>query len=53
MHAAGYDVREAVKLWEKMSAASGSRSPEFLSTHPDPANRAQNLRDYIKAQGYA
>jgi predicted Zn-dependent protease len=53
MHAAGYNVNEAVKLWEKMSAASASRPPEFLSTHPDPVNRAQNLRDYIKAQKYA
>ncbi|MEZ5937601.1 MAG: M48 family metallopeptidase [Hyphomonadaceae bacterium] len=54
MHSAGYDVREAVHLWEKMGAASSSgRQPEWLSTHPDPATRVQDLRGYINNHGYA
>ncbi len=53
MHKAGYRVNEAVTLWEKMAAQGGARQPSFLSTHPDPAGRAQALRDYIKAKGYA
>ena len=39
---AGYDPREAVGLWERMGA-QGSRTPEILSTHPDPINRAKGL----------
>ena len=47
---AGYDPYQSVKLWEKMAANNPNRPPEFLSTHPDPANRAQRLHDYIKRQ---
>lgn len=51
MHKSGYDANQAVKLWEKMAAeSSGSRVPEFMSTHPDPGRRAQQLRDYIAYQ---
>jgi len=31
---AGYDPHSAIRLWEKMSAASGNGLPQFLSTHP-------------------
>jgi predicted Zn-dependent protease len=51
MAQAGYDPYQAVRLWEKMGeAAGGSRGPEFLSTHPTPQRRAQELSDYITAQ---
>lgn len=40
---AGYDPRAAVSLWQKMNRLGGSRSPEFLSTHPSPANREEDL----------
>lgn len=50
MHKASYDPYQAVKLWEKMAANNPNRQPEFLSTHPDPANRAQTIHDYIKRQ---
>lgn len=50
MHRAGYDPYQAVKLWEKMAADNPNRQPEFLSTHPDPANRAQTINDYIVRQ---
>lgn len=43
---AGYDPWEAPKLWERM-AQLGSAGPEFLSTHPDPAGRAEYLRSRI------
>ena len=54
MHQAGYDVKQSIRLWELMDAqSSGSRPPEFMSTHPDPAHRAQELKTYINARGYA
>lgn len=41
---AGFDPRQAVNLWENMIAASGgSRPPQWLSTHPDPRSRIQEL----------
>ena len=43
---AGYDPRAAVTLWEKMNKAGGSRGPNFLSTHPSPANRMADLKVY-------
>ena len=47
---AGYDPYEGVRLWEKMAERNQNRPPEFLSTHPDPSNRARTLNDYIVRQ---
>ncbi len=45
---AGYDPNEAPKLWERMAQlGGGERQPEFMSTHPDPLNRAETLRQLI------
>ena len=41
---AGYDPRAAATLWEKMAKVGGSTPPEFLSTHPSPANRQARLQ---------
>ena len=43
---AGYDPNEAPKLWERM-AGLGDGGPAFLSTHPDPMDRAKTLREKI------
>lgn len=43
MARAGFDPRQAVNLWQNMIAASQSRPPEFLSTHPDPRSRLNEL----------
>ncbi len=40
---AGYNPNAAVTLWQKMAAASGQGPPQFMSTHPSPANRQQTL----------
>jgi predicted Zn-dependent protease len=40
---AGFDPHAAVTLWQKMARAGGKGPPEFLSTHPAPANRQQTL----------
>ncbi len=42
---AGYDPAAAATLWGKMAAVGGDGPPEFLSTHPSPANREQRLRE--------
>ncbi len=40
---AGYDPAAAVTLWRKMNNLPGGKPPQFLSTHPDPANREKTL----------
>lgn len=40
---AGYDPRAAVTLWQKMAALGERSTPEFLSTHPSPETRSQDL----------
>lgn len=42
---AGYDPRAAVTLWQKMAEEGGQAPPQFLSTHPNPANRQKTLAD--------
>lgn len=44
---AGFDPHAAVRLWEKMGAASGNGPPQFLSTHPSPTNRMQALNTLV------
>lgn len=53
MYKTGYSVAQAPRLWDLMAAKSGGkRTPEFMSTHPDPTRRAADLRTYINAKGY-
>ena len=47
MAKAGYDPAEAIALWERMEAAGGARTPEFLSTHPNPETRRAKLREWL------
>jgi len=45
---AGYDIRESVKLWERMAEKNkGKEPPQFLSTHPSSATRIENLKKWI------
>lgn len=44
MARAGFDPREAPKLWENMAAASQGAPPEFLSTHPSHGTRIADLQ---------
>lgn len=44
---AGYDPREAVRLWERMAESSKGSPPEFLSTHPSHDTRIQDLRKWM------
>ena len=44
---AGYDPREAVRLWQRMAQASKEAPPEFLSTHPSNKTRISNLQKWM------
>ncbi len=52
MAEAGYDAQAAVALWRKMAQQGGSRGPAFLSTHPNPGTRIEQLQAYIDQKGY-
>ena len=44
----GYDIRESVKLWQRMSEKNkGKEPPVFLSTHPSSKKRIENLNNWI------
>jgi len=47
MAEAGYDPREAIALWENFESFGGERPPEFMSTHPAPGSRIENLRSLL------
>jgi len=45
---AGYDIRESVKIWERMKEANkGQEPPEWMSTHPSSARRIESLKNWI------
>ena len=42
----GYDIRETVKVWERMKKLNkGKEPPEFMSTHPSSDNRIKDLNE--------
>ena len=44
----GYDIRESVKIWERMKEAyKGQEPPEWMSTHPSSEKRISNLKKWI------
>ncbi len=47
MAIAGYDPREAVKVWERMSQLGGQQPPEFMSTHPSHETRIDELNAFM------
>jgi beta-barrel assembly-enhancing protease len=51
MAEAGYDPRALIRVMEILEGASeGNRPPEFFSTHPNPANRVENIQEAIAAE---
>ena len=44
----GYDIRESIKVWERMKEAyKGKEPPEWMSTHPSSDKRIINLTKWI------
>lgn len=44
---AGYNPKEAIPFWTRMSQAGGQKPPEFLATHPSDENRIARLQSYM------
>ena len=43
----GYDIRETVKIWERMKKFNkGKTPPEFMSTHPSADNRIKKINEW-------
>ncbi len=46
---AGYDPEQLIHVMEVLKQAAGpNRTPEFQSTHPDPENRKEHIREAIR-----
>jgi len=54
MMRAGYQPEEMIGVMQILKAAAGpNRVPEFQSSHPDPDNRIEKIRESIeKYRGY-
>ena len=43
----GYDIRETVKIWERMKELNKGKEPaEFMSTHPSSDTRIKNINEW-------
>ncbi len=49
MAEAGFDPGESITLWQNMAAASKTKTPEFLSTHPSDQTRMNALNKQLLA----
>ena len=44
----GYDIRETVKIWERMKELNkGKEPPQFMSTHPSSESRIRNIQTWL------
>ncbi|MFY8272714.1 M48 family metallopeptidase [Pseudoalteromonas sp. SSDWG2] len=44
MAKAGFEPQQSVALWQNMAQSGGATPPEFLSTHPSPSSRINDLQ---------
>ena len=43
----GYDIRETVKIWERMQKVNKGKEPaQFVSTHPSSSNRIKKINEW-------
>jgi predicted Zn-dependent protease len=47
MSMAGYDPNQSVVFWQRMAQKGGSKTPEFLSTHPVDENRIAKIKEKL------
>jgi predicted Zn-dependent protease len=50
MAAAGYDPRAMIGVMKILEEAGGSGQPEFMSSHPKPANRVAYIEDVLRQE---
>ncbi len=50
MAEAGYDPRSLIAVMKVLGEAGAAGPPEFMSTHPDPGNRAERIAEAIAAE---
>ena len=48
MNMGGYNLEESVEVWKRMQSNTKNRYPEFMSSHPSPENRIENLKSWDK-----
>jgi predicted Zn-dependent protease len=48
MARAGYNPEAAISVWQKMQKINGDNSVAFLSTHPTPKNRIEEIQKHIE-----
>ncbi len=46
-----YDAAGAAGFFKKIQSEGGARQPEFLSTHPSPKRRVENIEEDAKKRG--
>jgi predicted Zn-dependent protease len=46
---AGYNPIEMARFFEKLEGEGASRAPEFLSSHPSPGNRIEDVQREVQA----
>jgi metalloendopeptidase OMA1, mitochondrial len=44
---AGYEPQAAIGVWQRMAKLSGRRPPPFLSTHPTPESRIEDIKQFL------
>jgi len=47
MAMAGYDPKEAIEFWKRMSKLSKNEGNEFMSTHPSHKHRIEDIEKYL------
>jgi len=48
MAKAGYDPAQALEFWQRIvTKDKGAKPPEFMSTHPNDANRLKKLQEFL------
>jgi metalloendopeptidase OMA1, mitochondrial len=47
MAKAGYDPKESIKLWDRMSKANKVKLPVWMSTHPADQDRLEELQKHL------